>query len=118
MKFPEDAKGFNPLLLEAELFRERRIRALVGRFEVFQMLAAVGNEAEESAARALVLTILIQMCRKLFDAACQNRDLHFRRAGVRIMTLNLADFVGLFSLRQHRGRIAQSPPFRKGRKLP
>jgi hypothetical protein len=110
--------GFNPLLLEAELLRKRRVGALIGRFEVFQMLAAVGHEAEESAARALVLTILIQMCRKLFDAACQNRDLNLRRTGVRIVTLNFADFVGLFSLCQHRGRIAQSPPIRKGRKQP
>ncbi len=57
------------LLLQTELLRKGAIRALVGRFEVFQMLATIRNKAKKATTRALVFTILIQMCRKLFDAA-------------------------------------------------
>ena len=74
------------------------------------MLATVRNEAKEAATRAFVLTVLIQMCRELFNAACQNSDLHFRGSRIGVMALNFADFVGLFSLRQHGVRIAQLPP--------
>ncbi len=65
------------------------------------MLAAVGNEAEKSAARALVLPILIQMSRKLFDAASQNSNLHFRTPCVRVVAGRLLNFSLLLSLCQH-----------------
>ncbi len=72
------------------------------------MLAAISHEPQKSATGAFVLTILIQMCRELFDTAGQERDLHLRRAGISVVALNLADFVLLLSLRQHEDRISQS----------
>ena len=65
------------------------------------MLAAISHEPQKSAARAFVLTILIQMCRELGDPAGEKRDLHLRRAGIGVMALRFADFVLLLSLRQH-----------------
>ena len=87
--------------------------AFVGSFEVFQVLAAVSNEAEEAAARALVLTIFIQMSGKLFDSTRQNRDLDLRRAGVRIMSRTFLDLIFLLSLRQHPENVSHSAPFCK-----
>jgi len=49
------------LLFEPKFLDERAIAALVGRLEVLQMLAAVGNEPEEAAARMQILAIFIQM---------------------------------------------------------
>lgn len=50
------------LFIETKFLGQSAICALVGRLKVFQMLAAVGNEAEETTTRALVLLVLIQMC--------------------------------------------------------
>ncbi len=73
------------------------------------MLAAVSDEAEESAARALVLAILIQMSRKLFDSTRQNSDLHLRRAGISVMTSTFDDLILLLPLRQHAGNDITPP---------
>lgn len=101
------------LFLEPELLGQSAVYALVVGLEVLQVLAAVGDEAEESAAGALVLTVFIQMSRELFNATCQNSDLHLRRTGIGVMAGALVDFVLLLSLRKHKGMIAHSPLFCK-----
>ena len=66
------------LLLEAELLDEAAVGALVGALQVLQVCASVRNEAKEAAARVFVLAILVQMGRKLGDAARKYSDLHLR----------------------------------------
>ena len=70
------------------------------------MLAAISHEPQKSTTGAFVLTILIQMCRKLLDPAGEKRNLNLRRTGVRVMALDLFDLVILLSLCQHGEMVA------------
>ena len=72
------------------------------------MCSASSDEAQKTTAGMLVFAIFIQMSRKFFDAACQNSDLHLRRARIGVVALGFADLVGLLSLRKHAERIAYS----------
>ncbi len=66
------------LVLEPEFLGQSAVCALVGPFEILQVLAAVGNEAEQPATGTFVFPILIQMSAQLLDAARQNSDLDLR----------------------------------------
>jgi hypothetical protein len=66
------------LLLEPEFLDERAICALVVHFQVLQVLAAIGNEAQKTATRMLILVVLAQMCRKFLNSTCQNGNLDLR----------------------------------------
>jgi len=89
------------LLLESELLHECAVYALVGSLEVFEMLPAVGDEPQESAARVFILAVFVQMSREFLDPTSQNGDLYFGRASVLLVTARFLNLILLFALRKH-----------------
>src|SRR3954454_14608778 len=87
-------RGF-PLAPEAELLDQRAVGLEVLALEVVQEPAAPAHELEQAAARVVILRVSAQMLRELVDARCQQRDLHLRRPGVRVVLAVLADDVEL-----------------------
>lgn len=62
------------------------------------MRLAVGHHGEESPARVIILSVSLEVLRELLNALRQYGNLHFRRAGIRVMDLHLLHelcFLGL-----------------------
>jgi len=89
------------LFLQTEFLHQSTVRTLVIDLQVLQMLAAVGDEPQKSAAAVCILAVFIQMNRQFLDSSCQNSDLHLRRPCVGIVAARFADFVLLLALRKH-----------------
>jgi hypothetical protein len=90
------------LFLETELLYERAVCALVGTFEILQMLASVCHQAQKTAAGVFVLVIFVQMSGQFLDTARQNSHLHLRGPRIGVVALCLRDLICLLSLRKHR----------------
>jgi len=72
------------------------------------MLAAIGDEAQKTAAAVRILAILIQMDRKFLNSTRQNGHLDLRRARIGVVAARFADFVLLFTLRKHPRMVSHS----------
>ncbi len=68
-------------------------------FEVFQVLSAVGDHADESAAGVIVFRILFQMLRQFLDFLGEDGNLHFRGAGIGVVAGHFLDDFLFFRLR-------------------
>src|SRR6266511_3604804 len=85
---------------QAELLNEGAIALEVALLQVLQEPPAAADELEQAAARVVVLRVRPQVLGQLVDASRQQRDLHFRRAGVALGVAVLADDLQLRFLGQ------------------
>lgn len=67
--------------------------------KVFKVNAALCDKTQESAARVLILAILIKMSRKFLDATRKYSDLHLGRTRIAFMALSFLYLVGFLALR-------------------
>lgn len=96
------------LLLQTELPYERAIGALVGTLKILEVLAAVGDKAEQTAAGVLIFIIFTQMSTQFLDTTRQKSHLHLRRTGVRVVPARFRGLVLLLALRKHSGILSYS----------
>ena len=73
------------LFFETELFDKRVVAALIACLEIAQMRTAVRHHLEKAPAGMDILRVLLQVLGELVDLFTQERDLHIRRAGVRVV---------------------------------
>src|SRR5688500_13202139 len=71
-----------PLSPEAELRNKRAITLEIVPLEVVQEPPTLPHQHQETAPRMVILLVRLQMRRKVVDSACEQRDLHLRRARV------------------------------------
>jgi len=71
------------------------------------MRLPIGDHGQEAAARVIVLGMRLQMLREFLDALGKYGNLHFRRAGVRIMNPVLGNELLLLGLGNHFTSLAQ-----------
>src|SRR6266540_830341 len=109
---------------QAELLNEGAIALEVALLQVLQEPPAAADELEQAAARVVVLRVRPQVLGQLVDASRQQRDLHFRRAGVALGVTVLADDLQLRFLGQSQFFLLlqrlrnPSPPRGSSRKRP
>ena len=87
-----------PLAAKAELRDEVLVLRLVLALEVVEELAAVVDLAEQAVAGRMVLLVGLQVLRERLDLLGEKRDLHFGRARVAIMALELGTDGGFVNL--------------------
>src|SRR5579859_4089303 len=75
------------LLADAELIDDGAIPLVVGLLEVVQQATTAADELQKSAAAVMILRVRFEVLRQVADAVRQERDLHFGRAGIRIVSL-------------------------------
>src|SRR5262249_25146805 len=85
----------NELLADAEGIDEPTIAVDVLRLQVVEEPAPLDDQLEEAAARVMVLRVDLEVLGQVRDALGQQRDLHFRRAGVALV---LCEFLNGFGL--------------------
>src|SRR3989344_746925 len=106
------------LLLQTEFPDERAVGALVGPLKILEVLAAVGDKAEQTAAGVLIFIIFTQMSTQLLDTTRQKSHLHLRRTGVRVVPARFCGLVLLLSLRKHGRNVSYSGYFsRRGGRM-
>ena len=91
----------NVLLTEPEALDQLLVPGAVDAGEVLQEAVTSADELEQPATRRVVLLVRLEVLGQLADALAQDRDLHFRAAGVRLMGAELADNLGLLCVCQH-----------------
>ena len=91
------------LLADPELADDLTVPVGVGRLKVVQQPAPLGDEHQESAARAVVLLVRLEMLSQLADTLAENSDLDLGAARIRRMGAELMDDISLFSCFQHCG---------------
>src|SRR5687767_622144 len=79
------------LLAQAEALDERAVRLDVGALEVVEQPATLAHELEEPAAGMEILRVLLEMLGEHVDALGLDRDLDFRRSGIALSALVIAD---------------------------
>jgi hypothetical protein len=84
------------LFLELELLYDGGIALCALLLEIIQMRLAIGDHAEEAAARVVVFFVLFQMAGQFIDALAQNGDLDLGRTRVLVMDGGLLDYLCLF----------------------
>ena len=82
-------------------------------FQIFHMRLAVGHHGEETATRVIVLRVRFKVLGKFLDTLRQYGNLHFRRAGVRVVPTDFLDELLLFGLGNHPISIACETPISK-----
>ena len=83
---PKDA-----LLPEAESGDQLTIPVHVAVVEVAKLATALADELQETAAGVVVVLVRLEVGREVLDTLRENRDLHFRRAGVRRVDREVLD---------------------------
>jgi hypothetical protein len=101
------------LLLQTKLSDKRAVGALIRALKILEVLAAIGDKAQKTAAGVLILIILAQMSTQFLNATRQKRDLHLRRTGIGVVSLRFRHLILLLALREHGQRIAQQSHFCK-----
>jgi len=81
----------SPLPAQPETFDERSIPLDVRFPQVFQKSPALTDHFQQSAARMVVFLVHAKMLGQLFDLLGQNRDLDFRRTGIRFVRAELPE---------------------------
>src|SRR5271165_6444567 len=89
------------LLAYAELADDFAIAVGVVRLEVVKQAAALAHQHQQAAARTMVFRVGLEVLGQLANALAEDRDLHFRTAGVGVMRAKTRDNVGLFCRCQH-----------------
>src|SRR5271165_3101696 len=89
------------LLAYAELADDFAIAVGVVRLEVVKQAAAFAHQHQKTAARTMVLRVGLEVLGQLANALAEDRDLHFRTAGVGVMRAKTRDNVGFFRRCQH-----------------
>src|SRR5882672_2146561 len=74
--------GACALFTEAELFDQPAIAVGVARLQIIEQLAAARHHPQKTAARMVILDVILEMVGKTVDARGQERDLDFSRPGV------------------------------------
>ena len=70
------------LLAQLQLLRDRLITAHVGVVQVIQQTAALADHHQQSAARTVILAVLLKVLGQMIDPLGQQSDLHIRRTRV------------------------------------
>ena len=89
------------LLADAQLADYVAVAVRVMRLQVIQQATALADEHQETAPRGVILLVGLEMLSQFADTRTQNRNLDFRRTGVRVMRPEALNQVSLFGSRQH-----------------
>src|SRR5512139_406761 len=79
------------LLADAEALDRRAVAVDVGALEVVEEAAALAHHAQESPARVVVLHVRLEVLGEAVDVLGEEGDLHFRRPGVALRTLEFGN---------------------------
>jgi len=93
--------AFFLLLPDPEFADYVAIAVRIVRLQVIQQAASLAHQHQQSTAGCVILFVGFEMLGQLVDPLTQNRDLDFRRSGVRFVGSEAFDQVGLFFNRQH-----------------
>ena len=100
------------LTADSELFDQPFVPREVLRMQVVKQTAALADQAQQSAARMMILRVRLQMPGQLFDSRRKDRDLNFRRTAVVLSTRIGADYFPLASgLERHQVYFLSLFPF-------
>lgn len=77
------------LAAQAEAADQRQIALMVAAVEVVQQPAALTDEADQPAARAVILDVFLQVLRQVFNALREKSNLHLHRTGIVFVTTKL-----------------------------
>lgn len=94
------------LLLDIKLLDKRVVTALVLPLKVLEVHTAVRHHAEKPPAGMNILRILLEVGRKLVDAAGQQTNLNFRRTGIGIVAGDFFNDVLRLLFRKHMYTVA------------
>jgi hypothetical protein len=100
--------GKSGLLTKPESSDDLLIPGPVFARQVLQELVAAADQFQQAAPRRMVLLMLVEVLPELIDARRDDRDLHFRRAGIFIVSLVIFDDLRLLLCGDRHREIA--PP--------
>ena len=101
MAYEEGFEG--GLLTQPEFADHREIPLPLRLAEIFEQIAALGDQLEQPATAGKILLVSSHVLGQFVDSGGEQRDLHFRRPGVAFSSLVLTDELSLFFLRnRHR----------------
>ena len=80
---------------QVELLGESDVARIFRAAEIGQQPAALANELEQAAPRRFIVLVRAQVLVELVDTVGQDRDLHFGRSGVGIVTVIRLNQIGL-----------------------
>jgi hypothetical protein len=89
------------LLAYTKLADDFAIAVGVVRFEVVKQAAALAHQHQQTAARAMILRVGLEVLGQLANALAEDSDLHFRTTGIGVMRAKTRDNVGFFRRCQH-----------------
>jgi len=78
-------------MAQLQLFCNRLVAAQIHALQVFEQAATLADHHQQTAARAVILFVGLQMLGQMVDAMREQRDLHVRRTrvlGVRLKLFN------------------------------
>ena len=101
MPLPHDTKEKLSLFLQSELLDNRVVTAFVVRLEIAQVHATISDHLQKSTAGMKILRVLLEVLRELVNLLRKERDLHIRRAGVRVVPGGAFHNRHLFLSRKH-----------------
>jgi hypothetical protein len=73
------------LLADAEFLNDSLVAIGVVFLQVIQQAAAPADHRQQPAARCMILFVRFEMLRQLANTLAEDRDLHFRTAGIAVM---------------------------------
>src|ERR1700761_2042076 len=93
------------LLADAQLADDVPVAVRIVRLEIIEQAAALAYQHQQAATRSMVFRVGLEMFGQLANALAQDRDLHFRAAGVGVMSAKARDNVGFFCRCQHESAL-------------
>src|SRR6185437_10577211 len=91
------------LLADTELADYGPVAVRIVQLQVIQQAAALADQHQQSTAGCMILLVRLEMLGQLSNPLTQNRNLDFRRTGVRIVGAEAFNQVCFLSGRQHGG---------------
>ena len=82
-------------MAQFQFFRDRLITVQVVVLQIFQQTPALADHHQQSAARTVILFVVLQMLGQMIDPLREQRDLHVRRPRVAIVQLERFDCLRL-----------------------
>src|SRR5215472_12677430 len=74
-------------MTDRELLKDALVSLRAAVFDICQQPAALRHEDQQPPPRRMIFMVCLEMLRQLSDACAQKGDLHFRRPGVRLVSL-------------------------------
>jgi hypothetical protein len=95
------AAARNRLLADTQFADDVTVAVRIRLLEVIQKAAALAHQHQQTTARTMILFVGFEVLGQLANTLAEDRDLHFRTAGIGVMGAVTRDNVGFFRRCQH-----------------